>query len=185
MPNECEDGVEPVLNSMIPDMYVPSIYSIDFHELKRRGIKSIIVDLDNTLVESTRPDATPRLVRWLDQIRSMGFQVIIVSNNTKTRVSQFAAPLNIPFIHAAKKPLTPAFRKALKMMGCAREEAVVIGDQLLTDVLGGNRMGLFTILVVPVSNVDGFLTRINRRIERLVFRWMEKRGVVRWKQTHP
>ncbi len=177
--------MEQLLKSMIPDMYVPSIYTIDFDELKRRGISSIIVDLDNTLVESTRPDATPKLVGWLNHVRDMGFKVIIVSNNTRTRVSQFAKPLNIPFIHAARKPLTSAFRKALNIMGCAKEEAVVIGDQLLTDVLGGNRMGLFTILVVPVSNVDGFLTRFNRLIERMVFRWMERRGMLHWKQTHP
>nr|WP_220185854.1 YqeG family HAD IIIA-type phosphatase [Paenactinomyces guangxiensis] len=169
---------------MIPNMYVQSIYTIDFHELQRRGIKSVIVDLDNTLVESTRPDATPRLIKWLDQVKHMGLQVMIVSNNTKTRVSQFAAPLNIPYIHTAKKPLSQAFRKALKSMGTKKEETVVIGDQLLTDVLGGNRMGLFTILVVPVSDVEGFFTRINRRIERFVFRWMEKRGLLRWEENH-
>ncbi|SEN03252.1 hypothetical protein SAMN05444955_10532 [Lihuaxuella thermophila] len=173
-----------MLKSMIPDMYAQSIYTIDFHELQRRGIKSVIVDLDNTLVESTRPDATPRLIEWLDEVKHMGFQVIIVSNNTKTRVSQFATPLQIPYIHTAKKPLSQAFRKALQMMGSNKEETVVIGDQLLTDVLGGNRMGLYTILVTPVSNVDGFFTRINRQIERLVFRWMEKRGLLRWEENH-
>ncbi|MBA4493073.1 YqeG family HAD IIIA-type phosphatase [Paenactinomyces guangxiensis] len=173
-----------MFKSMIPNMYVQSIYTIDFHELQRRGIKSVIVDLDNTLVESTRPDATPRLIKWLDQVKHMGLQVMIVSNNTKTRVSQFAAPLNIPYIHTAKKPLSQAFRKALKSMGTKKEETVVIGDQLLTDVLGGNRMGLFTILVVPVSDVEGFFTRINRRIERFVFRWMEKRGLLRWEENH-
>lgn len=161
-------------------MYAPSIYAIDFHELKRRGIRSVIVDLDNTLVEATRPDATPKLVQWLDEVKNMGFQVMIVSNNTKTRVSHFAAPLNIPYIHAAKKPLSQAFKKALRIMKCACEETVVIGDQLLTDVLGGNRMGCYTILVVPVSEVDGFFTKINRRIERLVFRWLKKKGVLEW-----
>lgn len=169
---------------MIPDMFAESIYMIDFAELQRRGIKSLIVDLDNTLVESTRPDATPRLISWLDQVRQMGFQVMIVSNNTKTRVSQFAMPLDIPFIHTAKKPLSQAFRKALKRLGSKKEETVVIGDQLLTDVLGGNRMGLFTILVAPVSNIDGFFTRINRRMERLAFRWMEKRGLLRWEESN-
>ncbi|SFJ10400.1 YqeG family HAD IIIA-type phosphatase [Thermoflavimicrobium dichotomicum] len=171
-----------MLSKFIPDLYAQSIYTIDFGALKRRGVTAIIVDLDNTLVESTRPDATPRLIEWLNEIKKMGFQVIIVSNNTKTRVSKFAVPLNIPFIHTAKKPLTQAFRKALEKLGTRIEETVVIGDQLLTDVLGGNRMGLYTILVVPVSDVEGIFTRLNRRIERLVFRWMKKRGLLSWEE---
>jgi uncharacterized protein len=174
----------PVLRMMIPDMYVKSIYTIDFSELKRRGIKAIIVDLDNTLVESTCPDATPRLIEWLNEVKKLGFQIMIVSNNNKTRVSKFASPINIPFIHAAKKPLTLAFRKALKSLGVSKSETVVIGDQLLTDVLGGNRMGLYTILVVPVSNVDGLFTRVNRQVERLVFRWLKKRGLLGWEEGH-
>jgi HAD superfamily phosphatase (TIGR01668 family) len=169
-----------VLKSLIPDQYAKSIYVIDFLELKRRGINAVIVDLDNTLVESNRPDATPRLVSWLDEVRKLGFKVIIVSNNNKTRVSRFATPLNIPYIHAARKPLSLSFLRALKILNCTKEETVVIGDQLLTDVLGGNRVGLHTILVVPISNVEGFFTKINRRIERWVFRWMEKRGLLHW-----
>ncbi|RAL25815.1 YqeG family HAD IIIA-type phosphatase [Thermoflavimicrobium daqui] len=171
-----------MLKMLIPDHYAQSIYKIDFKGLKDRGIRAVIVDLDNTLVESTRPDATPRLIEWLDEIQQMGIQVIIVSNNTKTRVSKFAYPLDIPFIHAAKKPLSQAFRKALEQLQAKKEETVVIGDQLLTDVLGGNRMGLYTILVVPVSNVEGIFTRINRRIERLFFHWMKKRGLLGWEE---
>jgi uncharacterized protein len=162
-----------LLKQMIPDLYVQSIYEIDFAALKKRNIKAVIVDLDNTLVESTRPDATPELVEWLKE-------VMIVSNNTKTRVSQFADPLGIPYIHAAKKPFSAAFRRALKELGVSKQETVVIGDQLLTDVLGGNRMGFFTILVVPVSEVDGFFTRINRRVERFVFHLLEKKGLIPW-----
>lgn len=169
-----------VLKRMIPNKYAPSIYEIDFHELKKQGIRSIIVDLDNTLVETTRKDATPQLIQWLEEIKQLGFRVIIVSNNKKTRVAHFATPLNIPFIHAAKKPLTQAFKKALQILECACEETVVIGDQLLTDVLGGNRIGCYTILVVPVSEADGFLTKINRRIERLVLHWLKRKGIWEW-----
>jgi uncharacterized protein len=168
-----------VFRLMVPNLYVESIYEIDFDELKRRGVKSIIVDLDNTLVESTRADATPRLVKWLDRVQEMGFHVMIVSNNHKTRVSYFATPLHIPFIHRAKKPFTSSFRQAMQKLGTNHTQTAMIGDQLLTDILGGNRMGLYTILVVPLSNIEGFFTRINRKLERFVFRWMEKRGMLR------
>lgn len=171
-----------MLKILIPDLFVQSIYDIDFIKLKEQGIKAVIVDLDNTLVETTCSNATPELVQWLNEVQKLGIHVMIVSNNTKTRVSRFAAPLNIPYIHAAKKPLTPAFRRALKKLDCTIKETVVIGDQLLTDVLGGNRMGLYTILVVPVSEVDGFFTRVNRRMERFVFRLLERKGLIPWDQ---
>lgn len=169
-----------VLKLMVPDLHKSSVYEIDVQALKQQGIKSMLVDLDNTLVESTRPDATPRLVKWLAQVKEMGIQVMILSNNSKTRVSKFAQPLHIPFIHLARKPLTFAFRRALKELGTTKEETVMVGDQLLTDVFGGNRAGLYTILVTPVSNIDGFMTRLNRRVERLIFRLLEKRGLLRW-----
>ena len=169
---------------VIPNMYVPSIYNIDIVALWNQGMRSIIIDLDNTLVEATRPDATPELILWLQKVQSMGFKVMVVSNNSKSRVSQFCNPLDVPFIYTAKKPFLQAFRKALKLLGTDKHETVVIGDQLLTDVLGGNRMGLYTILVVPISEKEGFFTRINRRLERFIFRWMRKNGYLRWEENH-
>ncbi|MBN2908598.1 YqeG family HAD IIIA-type phosphatase [Polycladomyces sp. WAk] len=169
-----------MFKAIVPDLYVQSIYDIDLHLLQRRGVKAAIVDLDNTLVEADRPDATPKLVSWLDQVRGMGFRVMIVSNNTRTRVSRFATPLQIPFIHRAKKPLSSAFKKALRHLETKPEETVVIGDQLFTDVLGAKRMGLFAILVVPISESEGFFTKINRMMERIVFRWMKEKGMLQW-----
>lgn len=166
-----------MFKSVIPDMYVPSIYQIDIVALQKKGITSFIVDLDNTLVEAACLEATPKLIKWLQNMQEVGFQVIIVSNNNKTRVSDFCQPLDIPFIYTAKKPLSQAFRKALKLLDTSKNETVVIGDQLLTDVLGGNRMGLYTILVAPMSvETEGFFTRINRKMERYFFRWMKKNG---------
>lgn len=62
-----------MFKAIVPDLYVQSIYDIDFHQLQRRGVKAAIVDLDNTLVEADRPDATPKLVSWLDQVRGWDF----------------------------------------------------------------------------------------------------------------
>ncbi|MNZ80409.1 hypothetical protein D3C78_990410 [compost metagenome] len=117
-------------------------------------------------------------MQWLDYVRSRGFQVVIVSNNNETRVGKFANPLNIPFIHAARKPAGKAFRKALGVLGLPAKDTVVIGDQMLTDVLGGNRMGLYTILVTPISPADeGIMTRVNRRIERIALASLRKKGL--------
>lgn len=168
------------LKDFAPDLYVKSIYHIDLEALKKRGVKSIITDLDNTLVEADSPIHTPELIKWLDDLQEKGFNVIIVSNNNKTRVSEFAEPLTVPYIHQAKKPTSSAFKKALQMLNSSVHETVVIGDQLLTDVFGGNRMGLYTILVVPISEKEQFRTKINRAIERKLLGWMNKHGMIPW-----
>ncbi|AHD04855.1 YqeG family HAD IIIA-type phosphatase [Paenibacillus larvae] len=156
------------MKKLVPRLSVQSIYQIDLEKLWRQGIRGIITDLDNTLVGAKDPHATPELADWLGHVKQLGFQVVIVSNNREMRVSTFAAPLSIPFIFAARKPRNVAFHRALKMMNLRPEQTSVIGDQLLTDVLGGNRLGLYTILVQPISLADeGFFTRINRRIEKI------------------
>ncbi|GGJ63236.1 hypothetical protein GGR02_001376 [Anoxybacillus voinovskiensis] len=171
-----------MLHYFLPNEYAKSVFAITPNELKKKGIKGIITDLDNTLVEWDRPSATPQLVEWFRAMKESGIQVVIVSNNNKKRVQSFAEPLGIPFIFEARKPLTRAFSEALQTMKLAKEEVVVIGDQLLTDVLGGNRLGLHTILVVPVAQTDGFWTKFNRKIERQLLHVMKRRGMIYWEE---
>ncbi|MFD0827470.1 YqeG family HAD IIIA-type phosphatase [Bacillus sp. UNC438CL73TsuS30] len=169
-----------MLKQFLPDEHVKSILDINPNELKKRGIKGIITDLDNTLVEWDRPNATPQLISWFDEMKKHNILVTIVSNNNEDRVKAFSDPLKIPFIFRARKPMGPAFQKAISQMGIKKEETVVIGDQLLTDVLGGNRSGLYTILVVPVAQTDGFFTKFNRFAERRIMNWFRKRGLIQW-----
>ncbi|HET6872003.1 MAG TPA: YqeG family HAD IIIA-type phosphatase, partial [Sporolactobacillaceae bacterium] len=128
------------------------------------------------------PNATPQLFEWLKQMQEAGIHLTIVSNNSERRVRAFSEPLDIPFISKARKPLTRAFQKAVMEMGLYKEDVVVVGDQLLTDVLGGNRLGVHTILVVPVAQSDGFMTRINRRMERFILGMMRKNGLITWEE---
>jgi HAD superfamily phosphatase (TIGR01668 family) len=169
-----------VLKQFLPNEHVKSILDIKPEDLKEKGIKGIITDLDNTLVEWDRPNATPHLIKWFDQMKEHNILVTIVSNNNEARVKAFSDPLKIPFIFRAKKPLGPAFNKALSQMGLKKDETVVIGDQLLTDVLGGNRSGLHTILVVPVAQTDGLATKFNRFVERRILNWFRKKGMLQW-----
>ncbi len=168
--------------NFLPSEFVRSVFHISPEHLKAKGIRGIITDLDNTLVEWDRPDATPKLVEWLKSMKDAGIQVTIVSNNNELRVQSFADPLGIPFIYKARKPMGKAFRKALHIMSVKKEEVVVIGDQLLTDVVGGNRMKLHTILVLPVASSDGFFTRFNRLVERRIFSSLKRRGYVTWEE---
>jgi HAD superfamily phosphatase (TIGR01668 family) len=172
---EANVEVKALLHKFTPRLRVKTVYEIPLSELWNSGIRGIITDLDNTLVGAKEPFATPELLIWLRQVKEIGFKVVIVSNNGELRVRNFAEPLQIPFIHRAKKPANTAFIKALQWMELKAEQTVVVGDQMLTDVLGGNRMGLHTILVLPIALLDeGFFTKINRRIEKVLLALMRK-----------
>ncbi|MGE7919543.1 YqeG family HAD IIIA-type phosphatase [Viridibacillus sp. NPDC093762] len=169
-------------NFLMPKEFVTSIYEITPDKLKQLGVRGIITDLDNTLVEWDRPDATEKLIEWLKIIREAGIQVMIVSNNKELRVKAFADPLELPYIFNARKPMGNAFKRALKRLNMQRHEVVMVGDQMLTDVLGGNRLRIHTILVKPVALSDGFVTRFNRMVERRVFNYLKKHGVKTWEE---
>jgi len=162
-------------------MKVHSVYELNLDLLKEKGVKGMIIDLDNTLVGAKVPLASDELIEWLERVQTAGFKVVVVSNNNQRRVAKFADPLSLPFIFRARKPITRAFRKALIEMRIQSHEAVVIGDQLLTDILGGNRLGIATVLVEPISPSDeGFFTRINRQIEKLLWKQLRKRRLIPW-----
>jgi HAD superfamily phosphatase (TIGR01668 family) len=169
-----------LLKNFLPNQHVKNVFLIKPEDLKEKGIKAIITDLDNTLVEWDRPNATPKLIEWFADMKKHNIKVTIVSNNNERRVKAFAEPLGISYIYEARKPLTKAFKRAIQLMNVSKEETVVIGDQLLTDVLGGNRSGFYTILVIPVAQSDGFVTRFNRQIERRIMSSFKKKGLINW-----
>jgi hypothetical protein len=163
---------------------VKKVYDISPAMLLEQNVTGIITDLDNTLVEWDRADATPMLIDWLKDMKDAGIQVVIVSNNNELRVKSFADPLGIPFIYQARKPMGRAFRKALAIMNVKRENVVVIGDQMLTDIFGGNLNKLHTILVLPVAQSDGFFTRFNRMVERRIMKKLKQKGQLTWEEEN-
>lgn len=166
------------LARLAPRRYLNSIYDLDLDELRRQGIRGIITDLDNTLVAWDSDRVSPELVAWLSGVKAAGFEVCLVSNNGVPRVEPFARALGLPAIHHAGKPFNRAFVEAMSRMGTGRSETAVIGDQIFTDVFGGNRLGLYTILVVPITGREFIGTRMVRILERMVLRWMERRGLL-------
>lgn len=168
-----------MLKYLQPDMYVKSIFSLDPEELKKKGIRGIICDLDNTVVRWDEAEPRPDAIEWLQKMKKEGFKICIVSNTLTERANRVSELLSIPAIAGAVKPSRRAFIRALEYLGTEPHNTAVIGDQLFTDVLGGNRMGMYTILVVPMGQNEFFVTRIVRRIERLVLRRLAKRGIIR------
>ncbi|MCK2158071.1 MULTISPECIES: YqeG family HAD IIIA-type phosphatase [Exiguobacterium] len=168
---------------LYPKHFVASIYDIDLEMLKRNGVKAILTDLDNTLVAWNIADAPDELVSWLDMVNNQyGFDVIIVSNNNGDRVKKFADPLGLHYIAPARKPLPIGFKRALTEFGYHAKEVVFLGDQLFTDVLGANSVGIEVIHVQPVVKTDGVVTKFNRLMERLIFRRMKRKGIYKLTQ---
>jgi hypothetical protein len=157
-----------VLTNLYPNRYCESIFDINLNELKKMGINSLIIDLDNTILARDTREAPEELREWLKKITAEGFKACILSNNWRARVSSVASQLNLPLVARAGKPRRKAFRQALEILKATPAETAVIGDQIFTDVFGGNRNGLYTILVVPLSEKEALHTKLLRRVERRI-----------------
>ena len=167
----------------MPNDYVQSVFQIDIEKLANSGFKGIITDLDNTLVGWDVKTPTKEIQEWFKKVNDLGLTITIVSNNNEKRVSGFSKDLDVDFIFKARKPMGRAFKKAIQHMNIKPEETIVIGDQMLTDVLGGNNNGLYTIMVVPVKKTAGFLTRLNRIIERRLLNYFKRKGYITWEEN--
>ncbi len=162
-----------MLKRFFPDHYYETIYDIDLAHLKAGGVRGLILDLDNTIVARNSSTATEDLKHWLAKLKEHDIKACILSNNWKQRVSSIAAQVELPLVARAAKPRKGAFKRALDVLGTRKEETVVVGDQIFTDVFGGNITGLRTILVMPMSNHDGIHTKFLRFLERMIMkRWM-------------
>lgn len=155
---------------LTPDLYVESIFHLNLDLLKEQNIKGLIIDIDNTLVAWDKKFASEETKAWLLGLKNAGFQVCLVSNNTEDRVVKFNEVLKLQAIHRATKPRRGAFRRAMQMMGTNVDNTAIIGDQIFTDVLGGNLMGIMTILVVPIESKEFWWTTLVRKVERHVLK---------------
>ncbi|ACL69344.1 YqeG family HAD IIIA-type phosphatase [Halothermothrix orenii] len=152
-----------------PDFYYKSIFDVELEKLKIEGIEGIICDIDNTIVPWSKREIVKEVVNWFDEIESYGFKICLVSNGTGSRVTYFSEKLGVPAVGRAVKPAKRAFYRAMDKLGMDPEQIAVIGDQLFTDVFGGNRMGFTTVLVNPMSDRELFTTRLLRKLEKLFF----------------
>lgn len=158
------------LEYLRPRLTVSSIYDLDLEDLWQRGIRGVILDLDNTLVPWGCGQVSGQLLAWVGRTRERGFQLCLSANARAARVKEIAGLLGIPGISNAGKPRRRAFRRAMQIMGTAPAQTAMVGDQLFTDVLGGNRLGLLTILVTPLAAREFFWTRLIRHPEHLILR---------------
>ncbi len=160
-------------NKFKPDMFIKDIYKLDLSDMKNRGIKAFIFDIDNTLVTYDDAVAPRHTADWFSKLHSEGFKTYIVSNNNQVRVKGFAQSLGEPYFYKALKPKKKYLIKACEGLNVRPGEAALVGDQLFTDILGGNRMGMFTILVEAISDKEDWFVHLKRRLEKYLLKdWL-------------
>jgi len=156
-----------------PDLRLRGAHDIPLAALRARGIRGIVLDLDNTIVPWNQIEVPPEIADWLREAQGAGMSLCIVSNASRSgRVARIAEAIGAQWVAPAIKPSRRAFREAMRRMGTKPEQTAVIGDQIFTDIWGGNRAGLYTILVDPLARKEFPMTKLSRWVERLLFaRW--------------
>ena len=153
-----------------PKSYFKNILEIDINFIEKNNIKAILLDIDNTMIDVDN-NVLEGLEDWVKNAKKHGIKFCILSNtNKKQKAEKMAKLLDIPFIYFAKKPLKFGFKRAQRIVQEKNENIAVIGDQVLTDVLGANRSHMYSILVEPLEEKDIFVTRFNRLIERQILK---------------
>ena len=134
--------------------------------LKQQGIENLLLDVDNTLTTHNNPEPSEGIDQWLATMRKAGIGMMIISNNNEARVKPFAARLCLPYSSMSCKPLSIGYTRGIKMLGGTKENTAIVGDQIFTDVLGGNLKGIRTLMVMAILHEDSAGFKFKRRIEK-------------------
>jgi len=159
---------------LYPKAYFSKVEEITMEFLLKNKIKALILDVDNTLIDYNK-NLSESIIKWAKDLKGQGIKLYILSNtNHKEKVENVANKLQIPYINLAKKPFKKGFLKIKNILKEKEENIAVIGDQIFTDVIGGNRCKMFTILVDPISPKDYFYTAWKRPLENKIKKRLTK-----------
>jgi len=150
----------------IPDIIYHSVYDIDFNSLKKKNIKGLIFDIDNTLVSYKQEKPTENVSVFLNKLKIDGFDICFISNNSKQRVDIFNGEFRYLCYPRAGKPFTRYIKEALKAMNISNINAALIGDQLFTDVAAAKKAKITAILVTPIEPVETLFFKFKRFMEK-------------------
>ncbi len=160
----------------LPRYYVAGYDHVSVDRLKENGIRLLLCDIDNTLVSAFEPDPNEKVIRFIRQIEAAGIKVAVCSNSTRKRTLRFSEDLGIQkAYYFSFKPLPYNFIRAMHHYHVEPGQTALLGDQIFTDIIGGNAAGLYTILTNPVTVKDKTSTRMMRFFEKYVFIGLEKK----------
>jgi uncharacterized protein len=153
-----------------PRAVLPDILDITPEFMERHNLRGLLLDLDNTLIPYGSYDERAEVSAWARGLQSAGYLLYLLSNATRERARIWAERLELPGVGLAGKPFAREYRRGLLAVGLPAEQVGMVGDQLFTDVLGGNWSGMFTIMVRPISDNALPHTKLTRKLERLVLK---------------
>ena len=151
-----------------PVAYFDKLELLEPEVLLVKGYRWLLLDVDNTITTWNNRHLTPTVKQWFEAVSAAGLHACLLSNNSAERLQGLAASLGIDFCAKARKPLPHGYWRAVKQMGAKPSATLMIGDQLLTDIMGAGLAGLDSVLLKPISLAQEFRwTYVNRRIEKL------------------
>ena len=153
-----------------PKIKLERVTDITPEILKKYNITSLILDVDNTLSTHHGQVLTEGLTAWLFKMRSRGIKMTVLSNSKAKRLEPFAKKIGLDYISLGLKPLPFGYIRALKRLGTKRKQTAIVGDQIFTDVLGGNLVGVKTILLTPIKPETSLRFRFKRKIEAFLIK---------------
>ena len=153
---------------LAPGRYLTSVLQIEVEWLRSRGFKALLLDIDNTLVSRDTQEVSPVVIDWVNELTNQGFKLYLVTNNWHRVVFETAALLSLPVVHRSMKPLPFNYLRALSRLKVKRRNALVVGDQLMTDILGAKLSGIESVLVLPLTDTDLMHTKILRKVEKVL-----------------
>ena len=160
---------------LYPNFYCKNIKDVKIERLEENNIKGIILDVDNTLIDLDH-NLLEGAEEWCNNLKEKNIKFCILSNsNKKEKVKKVSKILDIPYIYFGTKPLKRGFKKAKETLGLEFENLAIIGDQIFTDIIGGNRCKMYTILVEPISTREMFITSIKRGLENKIIKLYKKK----------
>ncbi|MGI6734981.1 MAG: YqeG family HAD IIIA-type phosphatase [Bacilli bacterium] len=172
------------MKKFIPTYYAKNVYEVSLDFYRKHGIKTLLIDLDNTLASYRDREPSAETIKFVRNLETNGIRVLLASNNSGKRVKRYAETLGIPYIAGARKPLASKMRKFLKNEGVDFNSLLMIGDQLLTDVFCANTLGVKIMLTDKLVNEDQWTTRINRLIDRPLRKRLQRKGKLKeWNQN--
>lgn len=159
-----------------PDIYKKNIFEINYEKLKQEGITCLVFDLDNTLGMMEHKKCPTKVKQLIKKLKE-DFLILICSNNMRRRIKPYLKDLGIGGVCWSMKPSTLGLNRIKRLYHVKKKEMCLIGDQMVTDVLAGNRFHIKTILVDPMGKKELKITGINRELEAKIIKRYQKRGV--------
>lgn len=169
-------GFKKETNLVLPSNYLPSIYHIDYNKLKKNNIDTLLFDIDNTVAKVDDLKVPKETIKLFNNLKQ-NFKILLISNNHKERVKPVAEYLDVKALWDADKPEKKAYDKALKMLNSSKENAVAIGDQILSDIVGANKYKIKSILVDQLAKENNIQTGLAQKLQKYMIKKLSKQNL--------